>query len=114
MAKHLVAFELEGGDAIWVEVDDAGLGADYVRATKDVTEKAAQTFNSALTIIRTTGAKVLDQVESLQRENARLSTVEVAFGVKLVGKLGAVLASTEAEATFQVKLTWTPVDSTPG
>ena len=112
MAKRLLAFEADGG-TVWAEVDEADLGVDYVRATS-VTEKAAQTLDSALSVIQTAGTKVLDQVASLRRDDVALTGVEVTFGVKLVGKLGAVLASSEAEATFQVKLTWKPIDSTRG
>lgn len=107
--KDLVEFDLDEGGSILVEVDDADLAADYVRASTpgEVAAKAETTFESSLSVIRTSASKVLEQVASLETEKTRLSEVEVEFGIKLSGKVGAIIASTEAEGHFQVTLKWT-------
>ena len=45
-------------------------------------------------------------VASLREMASKPDSVEVSFGIKLSGKVGAFIASTGTEASFNVKLTW--------
>jgi hypothetical protein len=108
--KQLVEYDLEGGGKVYVEVDDEDSTLDYVRAATggELAGKASATLDQALGVISDTASKVVAQVQAIKSGQATMSSVEVEFGVKLAGKVGAVIASSEAEVHFQVKLVWTP------
>jgi hypothetical protein len=103
--KRLVEFPLQAGGTVVVEVDEPEPEGGTERAARpgEVVEKAFGTFEDALSTVRPT-------VEGLIAKLAALSDppdqTEVEFGLKLTAKVGAVLASADAEANYKLKLTW--------
>lgn len=67
-------------------------------------------------IVEETGRKFGDALEAVQQAAAEVlrgfrsklapDELELAFGLKFSGKVGVVLASTDAEATFTLKAKW--------
>jgi hypothetical protein len=99
--KTLLQYDDDGSSVI-VEVDDQEPG--FVRASAaDQVARAATTLYEALAVIQPTARALLARIEGLPRRPAE-ATVE--FGIRLNGKVGAVVASTEAEGHFRVRLTW--------
>src|SRR5437016_6699421 len=99
----LIEYDVGEGRSVLVQVDEEEPG--YVRATSvgQLAGRAATSLQDALEIIRPTAQAIIDKIESLARKPNQ-ATVE--FGLRLNGKAGAVIASTEAEGHFTVTLTW--------
>lgn len=103
MAANIVEFESAHGP-VRVEIEDPSRpGPVAVGRGDTVAESAAESFESALAGVRPVAEGILGQLTTLAE---RPETVEVVFGIKLSGKLGAILASTTAEAHCTVKLVW--------
>jgi Trypsin-co-occurring domain 1 len=101
---RLVAFPLEGGGQVLVEVEEVAGGP--VRAAVrpgEMAETAKRTFDEAVGGIRAIAEKVMAQVRDLGP-----NTVEVEFSVKFSGEAGVILAKTAAEGACTIKLSWNP------
>lgn len=86
-----------------VEVDaPAGQGPRAV-GRDEVAVKVQESFEEAIAGIRPIAEGILAQTSGL---GTVPKEVQVTFGIKLSGKLGAILASTSAEAHIEVALTW--------
>lgn len=107
--KHIIQFPLDNDGVILVEVDEPELqdGVGRVARSGEIVEKATQTFDSAIDNIRPVAATIISKLRDLSTPP---DEVEVQFGVKLNAAAGAVLASTGAEANFQISLTWKRAD----
>jgi hypothetical protein len=105
---RIVQFPLEDGSFIYVEVDE-NLSTqeptvdDRISITDEVTQKASQTFEQALSAIQPIASAVINKVKSL---NEPANEVEVKFGVKMSGELGAVIAKGNAEVNYEITLKW--------
>jgi hypothetical protein len=101
--KRLIEFELAEGGTVVVEVDDEETGLERAARPGEIAEKAGQTFESALDRIKPAAEAILQRLSGLAKSP---DEIQVEFGVKLSGKLGAVIASVDAEATYKVTLKW--------
>ena len=102
MEKQLLAVPLDDDTFILAEVDEEEPG--YSRAsTKDGVHTAAERLQNALSTIKPAAQAVAAQLRELGPDE-----LEIEFGIRLNGKAGAVIASSEAEGHFQVKLVWKP------
>src|SRR4051812_34872323 len=105
----LAKFALRDGRSIWVEIDDDTQDevGRYQRVARDrgsdLTKAAMQSLESALEAIKPAAEELATTLLSLAR---RPSAVEIQFGLKLSGEVGAIIASTSAEGNIGVKLTW--------
>ncbi|GAB3852729.1 CU044_2847 family protein [Dactylosporangium cerinum] len=104
MVVAVVEFPVQGGGTVLVNV--APEYADEV-VTRDLrgagaTQRAKQSFESALDTIRTVADSVLGQVSELARHPHE---VKVEFGLELTAKTGAVLATAGSTAHLRVELT---------
>lgn len=100
MDKQLLAVPLDDGTLVLAEVEEDEPG--YSRAsTKEGVHTAATRLQGALTTIKPAAQAVVAQLRELSPDE-----LEVEFGIRLNGKAGAVIASSEAEGHFQVKLVW--------
>jgi hypothetical protein len=107
--KRYVEFLSERGGSIVVEIDDEVAGGT-VRAGRpgEAAEIAERTFEQAIGTIRSAAESIITQLRQLS-DPPDQSVVE--FGLKLSGKVNAVIASANSEANFKVVLTWKrPVD----
>jgi hypothetical protein len=103
----------EGSAEILIEADDPPESRtpryqDYgeLRGGK---EFVTQSFQKGMDLIRTCAQQVTSAVESLSN-TARPSEIEVEFGIKLVGEVGALIAKESAETHLQVTLKWKRAD----
>jgi hypothetical protein len=101
--KSLVEFAAGDRSAVVVEIDDEEPGFVRASAAGQLAGRAANTLRDALDVIRPTAQALVETIESLPRRPAE---AVVEFGIRLNGRAGAVIASTEAQGHFKVRLTW--------
>ena len=105
--KRLVEFPTEDGGFILVEVDDDlrfGSGPTLRGGPASmVIEKAQITYEAALDKIKGAAEVIITKMRALSDSPDEIS---VEFGIKLSADIGAILASTSAEAQFTLQLTW--------
>ncbi|NES25408.1 MAG: hypothetical protein F6K41_42545 [Symploca sp. SIO3E6] len=101
--KNIVEFPLESGGSILVEVNDSAATDDRIGLGDEVTQKAQQTFESALERVKPVANAIMTKVRSL---NEPADEVEVKFGLKMSAELGAIIASGNAEVNYEITLKW--------
>lgn len=101
--KHLVEFPLESGGTIVVEVDDDLSGPARV-SRGDTLVKAKETVEEAINKILPVTKGIIEKFKHME---SKPDEIELSFGVKLNTSFGAVLASTSAEANFDITMRWT-------
>lgn len=104
--KRIVEVPLDQhGGFVVAEIDEDEVGWSRTAIDIDqVTKRAGGSVEEALkTTIRPLAAAMINGFVALKPE-----TVELEFGLRLSGKFGAIVASSEAEGHLQVKLTWRP------
>ncbi|MCV0428666.1 MAG: hypothetical protein K5905_24685 [Roseibium sp.] len=107
MTKMIYEFHSSHG-LVRVEVDDPpGQSPIAVGRGDEVTVEARESFEEAIAGIGPIAEGILAQTTGL---DTLPKEVGVRFGIKLSGTLGAILASTAAEAHIEVNLTWKNVD----
>ncbi len=104
----VVRYQVGDGSSVLVEVDEDTYGVEEVSRTSQGVLEAGQRLESALGSVRDAAQAVLDTLSRLSPE-----TVEVEFGIKLAGELGALIAKTSAEGHFTVRLSWSPGEKEP-
>lgn len=103
MTKVVYEFASAAGQ-VRVEVDEPpGRGPAAVGRGDGTLAKASKSFEEAVAGIRPIAEGILAQTTDLVQAPR---AVEVAFGVKLSGEMGVILASSTAEAHIGVKLSW--------
>lgn len=108
MAESIVAAQLKSGEALLFEVDEPspyGITAvSLSSASHSIDERTGMVeLDKALTGVRSAAAQVLDAMRSIP---VTPDTCEIAFGVKLSGTVGAIIAKASTEANFTIKLVW--------
>jgi hypothetical protein len=105
VVKHLVAFKLEDGSHIVVEVDEPELGAPRrgLGHPPGMLEEAKDTFAQALSRIRPATEQVITTLRSLMNKP---DEVEMEFGFRLSAVAGVVIASASTEANYKVTVRW--------
>lgn len=100
---ELVEFELADGSTILVEVNEPKTsGPKQVSRRGELADRAQKTFEQALDNLEPMVAAIKGKLDGL---NQPADEVEVTFGVKLSGNVGAVL-TVGAEATYEITLKW--------
>ncbi len=100
---HLVEFPIEGGDSIFVEVEESTSQQvdDRIGIGDDVVEKAKQSFEQAIAKIEPVANAIINKVRNL---NQPADEVEVKFGLKMSAELGAVIASGKTELNIALAI----------
>jgi hypothetical protein len=105
--KHVVEFPMESGGVLLVEVDDAFSSGPTMRGASghgsDMLERAQITYEQAVDRIRPAAESIVQRIRQIAEPPDEIS---VEFGIKLNANIGAILASTSAEAQFTLKMTW--------
>ena len=101
--KHLVAFPLQEGSNILIEIDEPETGGTVPAGREDTIEKARETFEEALNNVLPAPKTVLEKLRSL---TSRPDEIEVTFGINLSTMAGAFIASASAAANFGVTVRW--------
>ena len=113
----LVKFQLDDDDEsfVYVEVDEKLPVSSNKNKDKDkdligkgglkdgVVQQAEQTLGKALSSIKPVANAIIEKVQDL---NQPADAVEVKFGIKMSGELGAVIASGSAEVNYEITLKW--------
>jgi len=111
--KRLVEFATEDGGSILVEVEDdlrVGSGATLRGgAASHMIEKARVSYEEALDKIKGAAGMIITKMRSLPDSPDEIG---VDFGIKLSADIGAILASTSAEAQFTLHLVWKRAEGT--
>ena len=103
MSKNLVQFELADGSPVLIEVEEPPTkSGQKVAVTSQGIEQAQVRFVEAIAQIKPAAEAVLDAFRQMNNP----SEVNLEFGIKLSGKLGAIFTAVESEATFKVLLKW--------
>ena len=103
MSKNLVQFELADGSPVLIEVEEPTIRSNQkVSLTPQGIEQAQVHFAEAIAQIRPAAQAVLDAFRQMNHP----SEVNLEFGIKLSGKLGAIFTAVESEAIFKVALKW--------
>jgi hypothetical protein len=96
-------FSLDDDEDILIETFDVDLGAEVELVSRsrggalDFSESVDRTLPAARILVE----KLAGLVDNVQ-------TIEVEFGLKFAGEVGAFIARTGTEANFRVKLVWSP------
>ena len=103
--KHIVEFPMENGEVLLVEVDDPMASGTTLRGGHgtDMVERAQLTYEQAVDKIRPAAESIVERMRHIAEPP---DVISVEFGIKLNANIGAILASTSAEAQFTLTLTW--------
>jgi hypothetical protein len=104
---QLVEFPLEGGGTVFVEVDEVRISDGVVRrglSPTDLVSKTDQTLEAAFARVRPVAVALVSGLRDLVDAP---DEIQVSFGVRLSGEVGAVIAKTSADANFEVVMRWT-------
>ena len=101
--KHIVQFELTDGSPVYVEIDEQDDTTHRrVSVGGDAIEKAKDRFVDAINKVKPAAEAVLLSFRELQTPDE----ITLEFGIKLNGKIGALIAAVDSEANFKVSLKW--------
>jgi len=104
----MISYPLESGGSILVEVQDESgpvtRGWSDDRAQR-ITEQANQTFEAALSNVRSAADALLGTLSGLR---STPDEVTVEFSVQLTAEAGVCIATLGSTANFKVGLTWKP------
>jgi Trypsin-co-occurring domain 1 len=101
---QLVEFPLATGGSVLVEVTQ-NQGGPVTRGLKgaEVTERATQTFEEAVSRVKPAVEGVITQLRSLTKAPDEM---HIEFGLDLHAEAGAFIAAVSTTANFTVALTW--------
>jgi hypothetical protein len=103
---QLVEFPLEGGGTVVVEVAEPVSGGAVRRGLgpAELVGRADETVDAAFARVKPAAAAL---VEGLRDLVDAPDEIQVKFGIRLSGEVGAVIAKTSGEANFEVVMRWT-------
>ena len=110
MATELLRFSTKEGADVVFAVPDTDPGVRLVARGPDDLIPGPVDMESALDTVRTTAEVVIDRLTSLERAP---DEVEVEFGIQMNAKIGAVIASTEAQGHLRVTIKWQAKSTSP-
>jgi hypothetical protein len=88
-----------------VEVDETDVDSGAIRACRgsDAIQQAKGAFDDAIGMVKPATETIIAQFRTLSDPPDQAS---IEFGIKLNATAGAVIASTQVEANFQITLEW--------
>ncbi len=104
--KQVIAFPLEEGGSVLVEVDEPDPGGKATRVARGgdkTVQKANQTFETALDSVKPTANTVISKLRDLVEQPDEIG---VEFGLKFTAETGVIVAAAGIEANFKVTLKW--------
>jgi Trypsin-co-occurring domain 1 len=100
---EVVRFEVGDGSSVLVETEGDTFGVERVSRGADGIVEAGRRLEDALASVRDAARASLSVLRELSPD-----VVEVEFGIKLAGEVGALIAKASSEGHFRVKLSWSP------
>jgi hypothetical protein len=104
--SNVVEFPLASGGTVLVDVDEPPRGGAVRRggvAPSELIARADQTVEAAFARVQPAAAALVEELRAVADPP---DAIEVTFGIRLSGEVGAVIAKTAAEANFSVCLRW--------
>lgn len=106
--KRLIEYPLKDGNLVLIEVEEperpsAPTMRGLTGPAHEVVERASQTFEDALEKVKPVAAVIIAKLKELKTPPEQIG---LQFGIKLLAKAGAVIASDDSQANFKVTLTW--------
>ena len=102
MNTQIVQFDMDDGEPVYVEVEQQTGGQQLFSNAPGEVAQAQSKFTQALAHLEPAAKAVLRAFKNVNQPDE----INLEFGVKLDGKIGAVLASATTAANFKVSLTW--------
>ena len=99
----LVAYDLEDGGSVLVEVEDQRGPVMRGGRTDSVVTKATESFEE---VVGSIGPAVRGIVKQLREATDWPAEVSVEFAVKLSAESGVIIARAGGEANFRISLRW--------
>lgn len=99
----VVVFPVDGGGQLYVEIADGPESDGSGLARAGARERIEHTWGQSLSSLRSAAEGALNQ---LQEITPTPDEIEVAFGVKMNGRLGTAVISAGGEANLMVKVVW--------
>lgn len=107
----LIKFDLEDGskDFVYIEVDQKVSTSkptpidDRIGLRDGITQRATQSLGEALSVIRPVANAIVARVKSLSEP---ADEVTVKFAIKMSAEIGAIVASGNTEANYEITLKW--------
>jgi hypothetical protein len=103
--SQIVPFRIEGaqGETIPVEVDEELSGVVRSARPGELAEEARQSLEAALERVAPAAGALIGKLRAAVEG---VDSVNVQFGIKLSGEVGAIVAKTSVDANFTVSVTW--------
>jgi Trypsin-co-occurring domain 1 len=104
--KRFVAFKLDDGSSIVVEVEEPETGGGTVRAGRgpaDMVENAKHTFDNALEKIHSATESAITKLRNLSEKP---NEITMEFGFNFSAEFGAIIAKATTDANYKVTLNW--------
>jgi len=102
--RQLVQYDLDSGGAVFLEAHELEPGVERTAKGDTVAAKVTTTFEAAFDSVRPAADALLGKLRSSVGPPHQ---IEVEFGIRLNAKAGAVIAASEGEGYFKVRLTRT-------
>jgi hypothetical protein len=99
--SDVIRFALEDDTSVLVEVEEGAYGIERVGRGDDGVAEAGRVVSDALASVREAAREALESLRGLAPDG-----LEMEFGIKLSGEVGAIIAKTSTEGHFTVKMTW--------
>lgn len=112
MAKRIIEVPLNDEQVVLVEINDEDFleGGDTLAPVASVDEmlnRAGGSVQSAMdNVIVPTMQTIVDRINQVGGRTRAPDSVELEFGLKLAGSLGAVFASSQGEGHITIKMAW--------
>ena len=97
------SYVLDDENTVFIETFDVDVGREVELVSRNDSDSLnfSESINKALP-----AAKMV--IERLENIAANVKQIEVEFGLKFSGEVGALIAKTGTEANFKIKLVWSP------
>ncbi len=97
------SYVLDDEHTVFIETFDVDAGHDVELVSRD--DKNSLDFSQSINKALPAAKMVIERLENIA---SNVKEVEVEFGLKFSGEVGALIAKTGTEANFKIKLVWSP------
>lgn len=103
MSERLLSYETESGEPVVFAVDVSDDDFELVQRGRNDPLVSEQRLDQALDSLQVATTAVFDNLDQMVR---RPDEFQVEFGIRMNAKVGAIIASSEAQGHIKVTLKW--------